>query len=107
MIQIIIVLIIFFTISMAMVVIYTAYMGNKNNQYPEICFDKFNQKEYNVKEIEQLVNKIIQGVKGWMWLATLFTALYYFLNFWSIGFMVINVYLFRFVAKYKRKKHKI
>lgn len=54
-------------------------------------FTRFCEVGQGIREQEQLVNGAIRGVNGWMWLAMIFMALYYFLNFWSIALMMINL----------------
>lgn len=54
-------------------------------------FSRFKDIGNDIAGIEQLANKAIRGVNGWMWLATAFMVIYYFLNFWTIAFMLLNI----------------
>lgn len=83
--------IILLVISIVVIIAYVFYMATKRTQYPKVTFTRFSDENNNIVEIEQLANKAIRGVNGWMWLATVFMALYYFLNFWTIVFMMINL----------------
>lgn len=85
------IVIILLVISVVVIIAYVFYMTTKRKQYPQVSFARFIDEKNNVAEIEQLANKAIRGVNGWMWLATVFMALYYFLNFWTIVFMMINL----------------
>lgn len=86
------IVIILLVISIVVIIAYVFYMATKRTQYPKVTFTRFcDENNYNIVEIEQLANKAIRGVNGWMWLATVFMALYYFLNFWTIVFMMINL----------------
>ena len=85
------IIIILLVISVVVIIAYVFYMATKRKQYPQVTFARFSDEKNNVKEIEHLANKAIRGVNGWMWLATVFMALYYFLNFWTIVFMMINL----------------
>lgn len=85
------IVIILLVISIVVIIAYVFYMATKRKQYPQVNFARFNDENNNVAEIEQLANRAIRGVNGWMWLATVFMALYYFLNFWTIVFMMINL----------------
>lgn len=85
------IVIVLFAISTILIIAYIFYMVTKRKQYPQMNFERFNDEKNNATEIEQLVNKAIRGVNGWMWLATTFMALYYFLNFWTIALMMINL----------------
>lgn len=80
-----------FIISLVLSFAYIIYMVTKKRQYPELDFSRFCDNKNRVAEIEQLTNRAIRGVNGWMWLATVFMAVYYFLNFWAIAFMMINL----------------
>lgn len=85
------IIIILFAVSLFVAIIYALYMGTKKNQYPTVDFSRFKDTGNDVAGIEQLANKAIRGVNGWMWLATAFMVVYYFLNFWSIVFMLLNI----------------
>ena len=84
-------IIVLFGISFLIAILYALYMGSKREQYPKVDFTRFEKENNNVKEVETLINKAIKGVNGWMWLATAFMALHYFMNFWSIVFMLLNI----------------
>ena len=81
---------------------YVIYMGTKRNQFPKVDFSRFNDDKRNVDGLETLVNNALNGVNGWMWLATLFMSVYYFLNFWSIAFLLLDIVIVAYeVPEYK------
>lgn len=88
---IIYIMLILFIISILIVCLYVIYMGTKKQQYPKIDFSRFEDVKSNVADVEKLINKAVKGVNGWMWLAMAFMALHYFMNFWSIVFMILNI----------------
>lgn len=85
------IIVILFVVSIFVAITYALYMGTKKNQYPTVDFSRFNEEGNDVAGIEKLANNAIRGVNGWMWLATTFMVIYYFLNFWSIVFMLLNI----------------
>lgn len=85
------IMIILFIISIAVAVAYTVYMSTKKKQFPKVDFSRFKTEENDTGSLEVLVNNAINGVNGWMWLATAFMAIYYFISFWSIAFMLLSI----------------
>ena len=94
-------LILIFVVSIFISAFYVMYMIGKKKQFPAIHFTKFEASENDIKQLETLVNNAIKGVNGWIWLATLFTTIYYFTSFWSISLMLLNIVLMSYEgAKY-------
>ena len=94
-------LILTFVISIFISAFYVIYMISKKKQFPTIHFTKIEASENDIKQLETLANNAIKGVNGWMWLATLFTTIYYFTSFWSILLMLLNIVLMTYEgAKY-------
>lgn len=88
-----------FLVSIIGSIIYIGYMSTKRRQYPHITFSRFYYTKADIRQLEDLTNETIRGVNGWVWLATTFLTLYYFINFWSLAFMVLNITIVAYDAQ--------
>lgn len=82
-------------IPITITIIYSVVMLKKKKFVPTLELEHLKSyiNDKQIKELETMINGAIKGSNGWILLSAFFLSLYYLLNFWSISFSILNLFL--------------